>query len=133
MAAGAGKVVKAGWGGSFGNRIVLAHEQGYETLYAHLNGLAEGIKVGVTVKQGEIIGYLGNTGLSQARHLHYEVHKNGKAINPLKLKQPHNTQLAGHKLQRFLNKVAALKRGMADQTQLAKLIALTTEGSENND
>ncbi|WP_440055928.1 M23 family metallopeptidase [Pseudoalteromonas sp. T1lg65] len=101
MAAGGGKVVKAGWGGSFGNRIVIDHGKGYQTLYAHLNGFAKGIKSGARVKQGDIIGYLGNTGLSEARHLHYEVHKNGKAINPLTLKQPKNIKLVNEQLLAF--------------------------------
>lgn len=106
MAAGSGEVIKANWGGSFGNRIILAHGNGYQTLYAHLKGFAKGIKTGAKVKQGEVIGYLGNTGLSQARHLHYEVHKDGKAINPLTLKQPKYIKLEGKQLKRFMAYVA---------------------------
>ena len=101
MAAGNAKVLKAGRLGSFGNRVVLDHGNGYETLYAHLKGFAKGIKPGVKVRQGQIIGYLGNTGLSQARHLHYEVHKDGKAINPLKMKQPSHLKLKGKDLAAF--------------------------------
>lgn len=106
MAAGSGEVIKANWGGSFGNRIILAHGNGYQTLYAHLKGFAKGIKAGAKVKQGEVIGYLGNTGLSQARHLHYEVHKDGKAINPLTLKQPKYIKLEGKQLKHFIAYVA---------------------------
>ncbi|KAF7774517.1 hypothetical protein PCIT_a0976 [Pseudoalteromonas citrea] len=101
MAAGNGTIQSANWAGSFGNRIIIRHGQNYQTLYAHLKGFAKGIKQGVKVQQGQIIGYLGNTGLSQARHLHYEVHKNGKAINPLSLKQPSQTQLRGKQLALF--------------------------------
>ena len=101
MAAGDGTIQSANWAGSFGNRIIIRHGQNYQTLYAHLKSFAKGMKKGVKVQQGQIIGYLGNTGLSQARHLHYEVHKNGKAINPLKLKQPSHTQLRGKQLALF--------------------------------
>ena len=83
MAAGKGKVLKANYSKSFGYRVLLEHHGGYRTLYAHLKGFAKGIKSGATVKQGQIIGYLGNTGLSTSRHLHYEVHKNGRALNPI--------------------------------------------------
>ncbi|CAH9049875.1 hypothetical protein PSECIP111951_00062 [Pseudoalteromonas holothuriae] len=95
FAAGNGTVEKANWGGSFGNRVLLRHAHGYKTLYAHLKGFAPGIKPGVKVKQGQTIGYLGNTGLSQARHLHYEVHKNGKPINPLLLKKVSQVKMQG--------------------------------------
>ncbi|KZN40720.1 hypothetical protein N474_15795 [Pseudoalteromonas luteoviolacea CPMOR-2] len=85
FATGDGKVLKASWGGSFGNRVILQHQNNYRTLYAHLQGFAQGIKSGSSVKQGQVIGFLGNTGLTQARHLHYEVHKDGRPINPLSL------------------------------------------------
>lgn len=101
MAAGKGKVLKASYSKSFGYRVLLEHHDGYRTLYAHLKGFAKGIKSGVSVKQGQIIGYLGNTGLSTSRHLHYEVHKNGQAINPLTMKQPSNIQLKGKELVAF--------------------------------
>lgn len=101
MAAGKGKIVKANYSRSFGNRILIDHGNGYRTLYAHLKGFAKGVKKGAPVSQGQIIGYLGNTGLSTARHLHYEVHKNGKAINPLNMKQPSNVQLTGQELVAF--------------------------------
>ncbi|WP_052379924.1 MULTISPECIES: peptidoglycan DD-metalloendopeptidase family protein [unclassified Pseudoalteromonas] len=101
LAAGNGIIEKSGWGGSFGNLIRIKHKNGYQSLYAHLNGFAKGIKKGVKVKQGQIIGYLGNTGLSQARHLHYEIHKNGRAIDPLKLKQASSIKLKGKQLIAF--------------------------------
>lgn len=101
MAAGKGKVLKASYSKSFGYRVLLEHHGGYRTLYAHLKGFAKGIKKGASVKQGQIIGYLGNTGMSTSRHLHYEVHKNGKAINPLTMKQPSNIQLKGEEFVAF--------------------------------
>ncbi|WP_372765975.1 M23 family metallopeptidase [Pseudoalteromonas sp.] len=101
MAAGKGKVIKASYSKSFGNRVLIDHSNGYRSLYAHLKGFAKGIKQGSLVRQGQIIGYLGNTGLSTARHLHYELHKNGRVINPLKMKQPSNIQLSGDDLLAF--------------------------------
>ncbi|WP_052713274.1 peptidoglycan DD-metalloendopeptidase family protein [Pseudoalteromonas rubra] len=106
FAAGNGTIKKAGWGGGFGNRVVIRHANGYETLYAHLNGFAKGMKPGTRVKQGEVIGYLGNTGLSQARHLHYEVHKNGKPINPLSLKHVKQQRLSGSQLTSLQQRIA---------------------------
>lgn len=100
-AAGNGKVVKAAREGTFGKVVKIKHQNGYLTLYAHLNGFAKGVKAGKRVKQGETIGYLGNTGLSQVRHLHYEIHKNGRAINPLRLKKPKNARLKGKDLLNF--------------------------------
>ncbi|MDK2598186.1 M23 family metallopeptidase [Pseudoalteromonas sp. P94(2023)] len=110
FSAGDGKVLKANWGGSFGNRIVIRHANGYQSLYAHLQGFATGIKAGNEVRQGEVIGYLGSTGLSQAPHLHFEVHKDGRAINPLTLKTHRYTarKLAGAKLEDFSKTVARI-------------------------
>ncbi|CAM4199678.1 M23 family metallopeptidase [Pseudoalteromonas byunsanensis] len=95
FAAGNGIIEKVGWGGGFGNRVLIQHGQGYHTLYAHLDRFADGLKLGDKVAQGQVIGYLGNTGLSQARHLHYEVHKHGRPINPLSLKNVPQTPLQG--------------------------------------
>ncbi|ESP91978.1 hypothetical protein N483_27020 [Pseudoalteromonas luteoviolacea NCIMB 1944] len=111
FSAGDGKVLKASWGGSFGNRIVIRHANGYQSLYAHLQGFAKGIKAGSEVSQGEVIGYLGNTGLSQAPHLHFEVHKDGHAINPLTLKTHRYSagKLSGAKLEAFSQTVARIE------------------------
>lgn len=113
MAAGKGKVIKASYSKSFGNRVVIEHGNGYRTLYAHLKGFAKGIKQGSRVSQGQTIGYLGNTGLSTARHLHYEVHKNGRVINPLKMKQPSNIQLSGDDLFAFKAHITAVNKRYA--------------------
>lgn len=109
MAAGSGTVKRADAYGSYGNAVVLQHDNGYETLYAHLQGFAEGIVAGAQVKQGETIGFLGNTGLSQARHLHYEVYKDGKSINPLQLKKLSTDRLEGALLADFEAHVLGLE------------------------
>ncbi|WP_390444159.1 M23 family metallopeptidase [Pseudoalteromonas sp. MTN2-4] len=113
MAAGKGKVLKANYSKSFGYRVLLEHHSGYRTLYAHLKGFAKGIKKGASVKQGQIIGYLGNTGMSTTRHLHYEVHKNGRAINPLTMKQPSNIQLKGNDLVAFKTHIQGVNQRYA--------------------
>lgn len=88
FAAGEGVIKRANRYGSFGNYILIRHANGYETAYAHLNGFARGIRAGVRVKQGQVIGYVGTTGRSTGPHLHYEVHKNGVAVNPMRIKAP---------------------------------------------
>lgn len=80
-ATGDGKVVKAGLGSGYGKMVIIEHGFGYETYYAHMSKY--NTKKGRTVKRGEIIGYVGNSGLSSGPHLHYEVRKNGVVVNPV--------------------------------------------------
>lgn len=77
MAAGDGVVLRAGWAGGYGNLVELRHRNGITTRYAHLRGFAKGIRPGVRVEQGQVIGYVGSTGLSTAPHLHYEFRVHG--------------------------------------------------------
>ena len=93
MASGSGTVVKSGWCGGGGNCIKIKHNSTYETVYAHLKNFARGIKKNKKVKQGQIIGYVGTTGLSTGPHLHYEVIVNGKKVNSQKLKLPSGKSL----------------------------------------
>ena len=95
MASGDGKIIRAKWCGGGGNCIKIKHNSTYSTVYAHMSKFAVGIKNGVKVKQGQIIGYVGSTGKSTGPHLHYEVIKNGKKINSQKLKLPSGKILAG--------------------------------------
>jgi len=88
MASGTGTITRAKWCGGGGNCIKIKHNSTYETIYAHLKNFAKGIKVGKKVKQGQIIGYVGSTGMSTGPHLHYEVIVNGKKVNSQKLKLP---------------------------------------------
>ena len=88
MASGSGIITRARWCGGGGNCIKIKHNSTYETIYAHMKNFARGIKEGLRVKQGQIIGYVGSTGKSTGPHLHYEVIKNGKKINSQKLKLP---------------------------------------------
>ena len=88
MASGDGVITRARWCGGGGNCIKIRHNSTYETIYAHMKNFGRGIREGVRVKQGQIIGYVGSTGKSTGPHLHYEVVKNGKKINSQKLKLP---------------------------------------------
>jgi len=101
MASGDGIVTGAKWCGGGGNCIKIKHNSTYKTIYAHLNKFAKGIKVGMRVRQGQIIGYVGSTGKSTGPHLHYEVIKNGKKINSQKLKLPSGKALKGKNRELF--------------------------------
>jgi len=81
-AVGDGVVSRAGWGGGYGNVVDIRHQQGYSSRYAHLRGFASGVRSGTRVRQGDIIGYVGMTGLATGPHLHYEFHRNGRPIDP---------------------------------------------------
>ena len=88
MASGSGTITRAKWCGGGGNCIKIKHNSTYSTVYAHMKNFAKGIKVGKKVKQGQIIGYVGSTGMSTGPHLHYEVIVNGKKVNSQTLKLP---------------------------------------------
>ena len=88
MASGDGKIIRARWCGGGGNCVKIKHNSTYTTVYAHMSKFARGIKEGVKVRQGQIIGYVGSTGMSTGPHLHYEVIVNGKRVNSQKLKLP---------------------------------------------
>ena len=101
MASGAGKITRARWCGGGGNCVKIKHNSTYSTLYAHMSKFGRGIKEGVRVKQGQIIGYVGSTGMSTGPHLHYEVIENGKKVNSQKLKLPSGKTLKGNERQLF--------------------------------
>ena len=88
MASGSGTITRAKWCGGGGNCIKIKHNSTYETIYAHMKNFAAGMKAGKKVRQGQIIGYVGSTGMSTGPHLHYVVIINGKKINSQKLKLP---------------------------------------------
>tara|TARA_B100000575_G_scaffold203067_1_gene164702 strand:- start:26 stop:1312 length:1287 start_codon:yes stop_codon:yes gene_type:complete len=104
MASGDGIIKKAGWCGGGGNCIKIKHNSTYQTVYAHMSKFARGIKVGVRVKQGQTIGYVGSTGKSTGPHLHYEVIVNGKKVNSQKLKLPSGKILKGEERKLFETK-----------------------------
>lgn len=108
IASAAGTVVQAGWGGGYGNLVVIDHGRGLRTRYAHLHRIH--VKKGQRVEQGVKVGEVGSTGLSTGPHLHYEVWQNGKAVDPRSAKFHSGSQLTGAELSRFRDRMAQLKR-----------------------
>ena len=101
MASGSGTITRARWCGGGGNCVKIRHNSTYETIYAHMKSFAKGIKEGRKVKQGQIIGYVGSTGISTGPHLHYEVVVNGKKVNSQRLKLPSGKKLKGEARKNF--------------------------------
>lgn len=100
-ATGDGKVVHARNKGGYGKTVIIQHGNDITTLYAHLSKYARGINEGTRVKQGQVIGYIGSTGLASGPHLHYEFRENGVHKNPLKVKLPHADPVPANQLSRF--------------------------------
>jgi murein DD-endopeptidase MepM/ murein hydrolase activator NlpD len=95
LAAGNGVIEKAGWEGGYGKYIRIRHANGYETAYGHMSAFARGMEPGKRVRQGQVIGYVGSTGLSTGAHLHYEIAINGRFVDPMKIKLPRGRVLEG--------------------------------------
>ncbi len=101
LASGSGTVEKAGWSTGNGQQTLIRHANGYETSYSHQSKIAPGVKPGARVRQGQVIGYVGSTGLSTGNHLHYEVSVNGTRVDPLRIRLPSGRQLGGDQLIAF--------------------------------
>lgn len=121
-ATGDGIITHAGRRGGYGNTVIIKHGQSYQTLYAHMHGFAKGITNGSRVRQGQIIGYVGTTGLSTGPHLHYEFQVNGVHVDPLSQRLPTADPLTGKEKQRFLSMTQPLfaKIDQHKDTLLAK-------------
>ena len=118
MASGSGTITRARWCGGGGNCVKIRHNSTYETIYAHMKSFARGIKEGRKVKQGQIIGYVGSTGMSTGPHLHYEVIVNGKKVNSQKLKLPSGKILKGEERRNF--EVSKIKIDVMKSNLIAK-------------
>ena len=101
LAAGTGKVVMAGPNGGYGNYVKLQHTSDVATAYAHMSRIGPGIKPGVSVRQGQVIGFVGSTGMSTGPHLHYEFHRGGRQVNPLAQKFAMRAAVGGKDAGRF--------------------------------
>ncbi|MBM7062195.1 peptidoglycan DD-metalloendopeptidase family protein [Pseudomonas sp. UL073] len=121
-ATGDGKIMLAGRRGGYGNCVIIQHGNTYRTLYGHMQGFAKGIRNGSMVKQGQIIGYIGTTGLSTGPHLHYEFQVNGVHVDPLSRKLPMADPIAKAEKARFLQQSQPLLARM-DQEK-ATMLAL---------
>ncbi len=100
-AAGNGTITYATWKSGYGKHTEIQHSNGYVTTYSHQSGFARGIREGATVRQGQLIGYVGSTGLSTGPHLHYEVKINGNFVDPMRIKLPRGRALDGRFLAEF--------------------------------
>ncbi|MEZ5932867.1 MAG: M23 family metallopeptidase [Alphaproteobacteria bacterium] len=125
-AGGSGVIEKAEPFGSYGNYVRIRHSDTWSTAYAHMNKFGRGIRSGVRVRQGQVIGYVGTTGRSTGPHLHYEVLQNGKQVNPMKMKQPPMAKLAGADLAAFEKERARID---ALREALSKKPLLTSRAS----
>lgn len=122
-AAGNGTIEKAGRHGGYGNYIRIRHSNGLKTAYAHMRKFAKGMSSGKRVTQGQIIGYVGTTGRSTGPHLHFEVLKGGKQVNPKSIKSSVGEKLAGKSLKNFKQEILLIKQKYASlggDTKFAK-------------
>ena len=100
-AAGNGVIEKAGWESGYGKFVLLRHNNGYETAYGHMSAFARGMDEGTRVRQGQVIGFVGSTGLSTGSHVHYEIRVNGRFVDPMRIKLPRGRELQGPILNAF--------------------------------
>lgn len=101
LASGDGVVEKSGWASGYGRQTLIRHANGYETSYSHQSGIAKGIRPGAKVRQGQIVGYVGSTGISTGNHLHFEIAVNGQKVDPMRIKLPSGEVLGGDDLDIF--------------------------------
>jgi murein DD-endopeptidase MepM/ murein hydrolase activator NlpD len=127
-AAADGKVDFIGRKGGYGNQVSLRHNKSTQTSYSHMRKFKKGLKRGSRVKAGDIIGYVGTTGRSTGPHLHFEVRKNGKAVNPLTAELPRPSKLVGVELAQFkLSQVRLLLQVAQQRIMTNTLASLTPE------
>ena len=119
FAAGNGKIEKLGWEAGYGKYIRIQHANGYETAYGHMSAFARGMDVGVPVRQGQVIGFVGSTGLSTGPHVHYEIVVNGHFVDPEHYKLPRGRSLDGQMLTEFEHERDRLD-AMISQTRVAQ-------------
>ena len=120
FAAGNGVIDKVGWEGGYGKYIRMRHANGYETAYGHMTAFAKGMEPGVRVRQGQVIGFVGSTGLSTGAHVHYEVLVNGRFVDPMRIKLPRGRALDGPTLAGFEQERDRLDNMMSQPARVAQ-------------
>ncbi|XPV69366.1 MAG: peptidoglycan DD-metalloendopeptidase family protein [Halarcobacter sp.] len=131
-AAADGRIVFRGRKGGYGNTIIIQHKNGLRTLYAHQSKFRGGLRVGSRVKKGQLIGYVGSTGLSSGPHLHLGLYKNGRAIDPLKIIKVTKSKLKGKEKAKFLTYTKTLSKELVssiDEINLLKPMKLDRTAS----
>ena len=120
LAAGNGVIEKSGWAGGYGRQTIIRHPNGYETSYNHQSAFAKWVKPGVKVRQGQVIGYVGASGLATGAHLHYELIVNGTKVDPMRVRLPNGKILKGDDLRRLQAGARAHRPASQGREQLAE-------------
>ncbi|WP_407178344.1 peptidoglycan DD-metalloendopeptidase family protein [Bradyrhizobium sp. STM 3562] len=128
FAAGNGVVEKIGWEGGYGKYIRLKHNNGYETAYGHMSAFAKGMEVGKRVRQGQVIGFVGSTGMSTGAHVHYEILVNGRFVDPMRVKLPRGRALEGAMMAGFEKERDRLDSMMSGRGGAVSRISDATSG-----
>ncbi|MCB1364797.1 MAG: M23 family metallopeptidase, partial [Rhodobacteraceae bacterium] len=123
IASGNGVVEKAGWSGGYGRQTIIRHTNGYETSYNHQSAFAKGIVPGARVRQGQVIGYVGATGLATGDHLHYELMVNGSKVDPMRVRLPVSRVLKGDDLEAFARERDRIDILLHDESEPALKVA----------
>ncbi len=123
FAAGNGTIISDGWDAGYGRRIEIKHANGYESTYNHLSAFARGLKQGEWVRQGQVIGYIGQSGLATGPHLHYEVLVNGHFVDPMKVKLAHTREIRGTMLADFKRERNRINMLVAKAPNAAPVVA----------
>jgi murein DD-endopeptidase MepM/ murein hydrolase activator NlpD len=125
LAAGSGTVEKAGWSSGYGKQTVIRHANGYETSYSHQNAIVDGVEPGARVRQGQVIGYVGSTGLSTGPHLHYELIVNGNKVDAMRVRLPVGKELNGADLAAFKRERDRIDALLKDEEEPQKVASAT--------
>ncbi|MGN0920203.1 MAG: OapA family protein [Cellvibrio sp.] len=131
MATGDGRVEFVGSKGGYGNTVILTHSGGYKTLYAHMNGFAKGLRRGKSINQGDIIGYVGSTGLASGPHLHYEFYVNGQVKNPVTVPLPKSISIDKAQLAHFNATTRPLIAKLAELNDSTQVAMIKSEANNN--
>jgi murein DD-endopeptidase MepM/ murein hydrolase activator NlpD len=123
IASGNGVVEKAGWSGGYGRQTVIRHANGYESSYNHQSAFAKGVVPGARIRQGQVIGYVGTTGLSTGPHLHYELIVNGTKVDPMRVRLPTGKVLKGPELDRFQSERGRIDELLKEDTSKSLKVA----------
>jgi murein DD-endopeptidase MepM/ murein hydrolase activator NlpD len=121
FASGNGVVEKVGWEGGYGKYVRLKHNNGYETAYGHMSAFAKGMEPGKRVRQGQVIGFVGSTGMSTGAHVHYEILVNGRFVDPMRVKLPRGRSLEGTMMASFEKERDRLDAQMSNRGNPARV------------
>jgi murein DD-endopeptidase MepM/ murein hydrolase activator NlpD len=131
FAAGNGTITKAQWDAGYGRRVEVQHANGYVTAYNHMSGFARGIREGLRIKQGQVLGFLGSSGLSTGPHLHYEVMVNGHFVDPMRVKLARTREFDGKMLATFTRERDRIEGVMAKAPNATASLARRQAASAN--